>query len=321
MTKLIVLEETSLGEQIKRKSNNPIVDYRFSIFSDGEMFIEILNPVRGDDVVIISSISRPVNDNLIKILITCDALKRASAKSITLIAPYLCYSRQDRKTKPRQPITARLIADLLQAVGINRIITCDLHSSQIEGFYNIPLDNLPILKIFGSIWKRKYNNLNPNEYVVISPDHGGFIRAKKFAEEAGISNLAIIHKQREKANEVSSMQVIGDIKNKNCIIVDDMVDTGGTLIKASALLKSLGAKNIYIYCTHGILSGNAIEDLSKCNDIKKLFISNSIDKVKDIPDKIDYIDISSVIVSLIKTLTEGGSLNEPIQKLLKKGLL
>jgi ribose-phosphate pyrophosphokinase len=318
MSKLLLLENTQLSKEVEKEFKDILIQHLFSTFKDGEMFIELLNPVRGEDVIILCSICEPVNDNLMKVLISCDALKRASAKSITLITPYLGYSRQDRKTKPRQPITSKLVADLLQTAGVNRIITCDLHANQIEGFYNIPLDNIPILRIFGSKWNHMYNKGDMSNYTVVSPDHGGILRTKSFAEEAGIPNMVIINKYREKANEVAQMQVIGNVEGKDCIIIDDLVDTGGTLIKSTEELKKLGAKDIYVYCTHGVLSGDAIDKLSNCSNISKLFISNSIDKSsKLINNKINYIDISKVIIALINNFNRGGSLHSCITSLLR----
>ncbi len=319
MFKLLILEDTSLSREIKKAvSKKDLVSYNFDRFKDGEMFIEYNDPVRGDDVVMVCSICEPVNDNLMKVLIACDALKRSSAKSITLVAPYLGYTRQDRKTKPRQPITAKLVADLLQTAGINRVITCDLHASQIEGFYNIPLDNVPISRIVGNQWfKNLGGDINKDDYVVVSPDSGGVSRARSFALQLCIPRLAVINKYREKANEVSSMQVIGDVKDKKCIIIDDLVDTGGTLIKASQELRNIGAKEVYVLCTHGVFSENAIERLSNCDSINNLFITNTIDKSKLlINDKIQYVDVSKVLIALIKTVSNGGSFHDTIANLM-----
>lgn len=323
MSKLLILEDTYLSNKVKNNATTDLVEYTFSRFKDGEMFIQYDTPVRGEDVVILCSICTPVNDNLMKVLIACDALKRASAKSITLIAPYLGYSRQDRKTKPRQPITAKLVADLLQVAGVNRVVTFDLHASQIEGFYNIPLDNIPIVKIFGAKWGKLFEDNRINgmieDFVVVSPDHGGFVKAKDFADKAGIKNMALINKYREKANEVSSMQVIGNVENKNCIIVDDLIDTGGTLIKAATELKALGANKIFVFATHGLLSGNAITNLNACESIERIFISDSIDKREEIENtKIVYEDVSQIVLALIETFTNGGSLHDCIKGLFKE---
>ena len=318
MTKILVLEDTVLGNKILANyKENEIVPYNLLTFSDGELCVELQKPVRGDDVIIVASICEPVNENLVKVMICVDALKRASAKSIALISPYLGYSRQDRRAKAWQPITARLVADVLQVAGVNRITTCDLHASQIEGFYSIPIDNLPILQILGNRWRKK-TNIDAEDLVVVSPDAGGVTRARLFMNEARVPNLAIINKYREKANVVSSMQVVGDVKNKNCIIVDDLVDTGGTLMKATAELKSLGAKKVYILCTHGVFSHDAIQKLSNCADIEKLYITNTIDKTKKlINDKIEYVDISDIIIGIIDTFRNGTYISSLLNKLLQ----
>ena len=320
MTRIIVLEETSLGKKVlENYHDDDIIPYVFSRFSDGEMCIELGRPVRGDDVIIVASLCEPVNDNLVKVIICADALKRASAKSITLIAPYLGYSRQDRRAKSWQPITARLIADVLQISGIDRITTCDLHANQIEGFYSIPIDNIPVLMILGNRWKKQIPaGTDLNNLVVVSPDSGGVTRARLFMNEAKIPNLAVIVKYRDKPNEVASMQVIGNIKDKTALIIDDMVDTGGTLMKAAKELMSLGAKAVYVYCTHGVLSKDAIERLSACEDIKTLVITNTIDKVdKLINDKIQYVDISDIIIGIIETFRNGSYISTLLTDLLK----
>ena len=319
MTKVLVLEDTFLGRKVlENYKEADIVPYNLLHFSDGELCVELQKPVRGDDVIILASICEPVNENLVKVLICVDALKRASAKSIGLIAPYLGYSRQDRRTKPWQPITARLVADVLQVAGVDRITTCDLHAAQIEGFYSIPIDNIPVLQILGNRWRKLVGDELAEDLVVVSPDAGGVTRARAFMNEAKIPNLAVINKYREKANVVSSMQVIGDIKDKICIIIDDLVDTGGTLMKATAELKALGAKKVYIYCTHGVFSKDAIEKLSNCPDIEKLFITDTIDKMsKLINDKIEYVDISDIIIGIIDTFRKGKYISTLLNELLQ----
>ena len=318
--KLLVLDDKILGQNVlKNYKEEDIIPYNYDKFKDGEMIVELKKPVRGDDVIVLATISDPVNENLVKVLICVDALKRASAKSITLICPYLGYSRQDRRAKAWQPITARLVADVLECAGVDRVITCDLHAKQIEGFYSIPIDNIPLMVILGHRWKKILpKEFNPNDFVVVSPDHGGVTRARDFMNHAEIPNLVVINKYREKANVVSSMQVIGDVKDKYCIIIDDLVDTGGTLIKASAELKKLGAKMIFIYTTHGVLSGDAIKNISSCDDIEKLYITNTIDKTNQlINDKIKYVDISDIIVGIIDTFKNNGYLSEFISSLIQ----
>lgn len=308
MYRVLILEESNLGRNVEKAfKKEDLISYKFSHFKDGEMLVELNEPVRGDDVILLASVSHPVNENLVKIMICADALRRASAKSICLFTPYLGYARQDRRMNPWQPITARLIADLLQTSGITRVITFDLHAPQIEGFYSIPIDNIPVSAILGSIWRKSCPpSFNPNDDVVVSPDHGGVVRARAFMNAAGIPNLVVVNKYREKANEVASMQVIGNVENKNAIIVDDLVDTGGTLMKASSELKKLGAKDIYIFCTHGVFSDNSIKKLSEYPDITKVIITNTIDKSSElINDKIEYLDLSRVVIGIIKTFQEG----------------
>ncbi|MBR4496440.1 MAG: ribose-phosphate diphosphokinase [Acholeplasmatales bacterium] len=320
MTKVLVLENTILGNNIlKSLKKEDIVPYELLKFSDGELCVELKAPVRGDDVIMVSSIAEPVNENLVKVLIATDTLKRASAKSITLISPYLGYSRQDRRAKPWQPVSARLVADVLETAGINRIITCDLHAAQIEGFYSIPIDNLPILQIMGNRWRREFSKgIDVNDLVVVSPDAGGVTRARAFMNEALIPSMAAIIKHREKPNEVASMQLIGDVKGKIAIIIDDLVDTGGTLLKASSELKKLGAKKVYVFTTHGVLSGNAIEKISNSNDLDKLFITDTIDKTKEIiNDKIEYIDISDILIGVINTFRNNGYISNLIKSFLQ----
>lgn len=320
MYRILVLEESSLGNNVlKAFKKEDIVSYKFSHFKDGEMLVELNEPVRGDDIIVLSSFSNPVNDNLMKLLICVDALRRASAKTVNLLVPYLGYARQDRRMNPWQPITARLVADLLQTAGASRVITFDLHAPQIEGFYSIPIDNIPVSSILGMIWRKSCPpDFNPDNDVVVSPDHGGVVRAKSFMDSAGIPNLVVVNKYREKANEVASMQVIGNVKDKNAIIVDDLVDTGGTLIRAAEELKKLGAKEIYIFCTHGVFSADAIERLSNCEAITKLMITNTIDKSAELINKrIEYIDLSRVVIGIIKTLQEGKHLIDYIHKLIE----
>ncbi|MBQ9449447.1 MAG: ribose-phosphate diphosphokinase [Acholeplasmatales bacterium] len=320
MYRILVLDESSLGKNVlKAFKKEDIVSYKYSHFKDGEMLVELNEPVRGDDIIVLASFSTPVNDNLMKLLICVDALRRASAKSVDLLVPYLGYARQDRRMSPWQPITARLVADLLQTSGATRVITFDLHAPQIEGFYSIPIDNIPVSSILGMIWRKTCPpNFNPDDDVVVSPDHGGVVRARAFMNSAGIPNLVVVNKYRERANEVSSMQVIGNVDGKNAIIVDDLVDTGGTLMRAATELKKLGAKEIYIFCTHGVLSDDAIEKLSNCEAITKLIITNTIDKSDQlINDRIEYIDLSRVVIGIIKTLQEGKHLVDYLKKLVE----
>ncbi|MCB9030556.1 MAG: ribose-phosphate pyrophosphokinase [Deltaproteobacteria bacterium] len=229
-------------------------------FSDGELSVDIGDNVRGRDVFIVQSTSTPGNDHLMELLITIDALKRASAWRITAVMPYFGYARQDRKLKPRVPITAKLVADLLTAAGADRVLTMDLHAGQIMGFFNIPVDNLMALPVLYDYLFEKYGE---DDLTIVSPDMGGVERARSFATRLGNADIAMIDKRRLKANEVAEMKVVGAVKGKTCIIVDDMIDTGGTMIKAAQTLLDQGANRVVAACVHPVLSGNAVERLAE----------------------------------------------------------
>lgn len=275
-----------LAQEVADSIGVPLSNCDVLRFADGEINININETVRGHHVFVIQPTSAPANDNLMELLVMCDALKRASAESINLVVPYYGYGRQDRKARSRQPITAKLVADLIQTAGANRVIVMDLHAAQISGFFNIPVDNfmgLPILVNY--ISDKKLDNV-----CVVSPDHGGVARARAFAQVLE-APIAIIDKRRPEPNKAEVMNIIGDVKGKCCVLVDDMVDTAGTLtIGADALLKA-GATEVYAACTHGVLSGPAIERI-KNSAIKELVITNTI----NIPEekKIDKIKILSV---------------------------
>ncbi|MCD7950654.1 MAG: ribose-phosphate pyrophosphokinase [Erysipelotrichaceae bacterium] len=228
-------------------------------FADGEILVEIGESVRGKDVFIVQSTSNPVTENLMEILILTDALKRASARKITAVIPYFGYARQDRKAKPRQPITSRLVADLLSTAGVDRVVTVDLHARQIQGFFDIPVDEMEALPLLANYFKNK----NIPDLCVVSPDHGGATRARKLSEWFDCP-IAIIDKRRPKPNVAEVTGIIGDVKGYNCIVIDDMIDTGGTIAAGVGKLKEFGAKDIYLACTHGVLSGPAVERLQAC---------------------------------------------------------
>ena len=228
-------------------------------FADGEILVEIGESVRGKDVFIVQSTSNPVTENLMEVLVLADALKRASAKEITAVIPYFGYARQDRKAKPRQPITSRLVADLLTVAGVNRVVTVDLHARQIQGFFDIPVDEMEALPLICKYFKNK----NIDDLCIVSPDHGGATRARKMSEALDCP-IAIIDKRRPKPNVAEVMGIIGDVAGKNCILVDDMIDTAGTIVAGASVLKEKGAKDVYIACTHGVLSGPAIDRLKAC---------------------------------------------------------
>ena len=246
-----------LAEAIAKKLNTTLGGVETGKFSDGETSIHLAETVRGRDLFIIQSTSDPVNDNLMELLIMIDAAKRASAGRITAVIPYFGYARQDRKARSRDPITAKLVADLLTAAGADRVLTMDLHAAQIQGFFNIPLDNLlggPTL----------YNHFKPkvdDNFVVVSPDIGSVARARKVAARMN-AKMAIIDKRRPKANVMEVMNIIGEVDGKNCLMIDDMIDTAGTIVQGAKALKEAGAKEIYACCSHGVLSGPAIERLA-----------------------------------------------------------
>ena len=266
------------------------------VFSDGEIRVEIDENVRGIDTFIIQSTSSPVNDNLMQLLIITDALKRASAKSITAVIPYYGYARQDKKVKPRVPISAKLVADLITVAGVNRVISIDLHAGQIQGYFNIPVDNLfaaPILLNY--IRKHFENNL-----AIISPDAGGVERARAFAKRLNAA-LAIIDKRREEPNVAEAMNIVGDVKGKTAVILDDMVDTAGTLVEAAHALIRNGAAHVYASCTHPVLSGDATERIEE-SPIESLVVTNTIQLNQNAPEysKIKVVSVAEILGEAIK---------------------
>ncbi|MDD8049536.1 MAG: ribose-phosphate pyrophosphokinase [Thomasclavelia sp.] len=263
-------------------------------FADGEILVEIDESVRGKDVFIVQSTSNPVTENLMEILVLADALKRASAKEITAIIPYFGYARQDRKAKPRQPITSKLVADLLTTAGVNRVVTVDLHAAQIQGFFNIPVDEMKALPLIANYFKQK----GLEDICIVSPDHGGATRARKMAVSLD-APVAIIDKRRPKPNVAEIMGVLGDVKGKNCIVVDDMIDTGGTIVAGIDMLKEKGAKDVYVACTHPVLSGPAVERLEN-SQAKEVVITDTI--VLPEEKKFDKVRIVSVAMLLAKTI-------------------
>ena len=275
-----------LAQEIADSIGIPLSDCEVTHFADGEVNVQINETVRGHHVFIVQPTSNPVNEHLMELLIMCDALKRASAKTINIIIPYYGYSRQDRKTKSRQPISAKLVADLITAAGANRVIVMDIHAAQIQGFFNIPVDNfmgLPILCNY--LLDKQLDNT-----VVVSPDHGGAVRAREYAKVLN-STIAIIDKRRPEPNKAEVMNIIGDVAGKTCIMVDDMIDTAGTMTAGAQALMDAGAKEVYAACTHGVLSGNAIERI-KNSCLKEVVITNTIKLPEE--KKIDKIKVLSV---------------------------
>lgn len=275
-------------------------------FSDGELSVEIGDNVRGRDVFIVQSTCSPGNDHLMELLIAIDAFKRSSAWRITAVIPYFGYARQDRKLKPRVPITARLVADLLEAAGASRVLTMDLHAGQIMGFFNAPVDNLNSLPIMFPYLKEKYGD---QELTIVSPDMGGVERARLFATRLGNVDIAVIDKRRSGPNKVAEMKVVGDVENKTCIIVDDMVDTGGTLVKAGETLLAEGANRIIACCVHPVLSGNACERLG-ASKFDEVIVSDTIPIARSArPDQVTVLSVVPLFAEAVKRIHQEDSIS------------
>ena len=258
---------------VHRGLNVDLVDARIERFNDQEIFVEVFENVRGEDMFIIQSTSNPANDNLMELLIMVDALRRSSASRITAVIPYFGYARQDRRSKARTPISAKLVANLLVEAGVERILTLDLHATQIQGFFDIPVDNLYAAPVFALDIIHQFS-AKLNDVMVVSPDVGGVARARELAKRINVP-LSIVDKRRERAGEVAEMTIIGDVTGKKCIIVDDICDTAGTLCKAAEVLIENGAAEVHSYITHGVLSGPAVERISN-SVMKSLVITDSI---------------------------------------------
>jgi ribose-phosphate pyrophosphokinase len=274
-------------------------------FSDGEVTVEITQNVRARDVFIVQSTCAPTNENLMELIIMVDALKRASAAKISAVIPYFGYARQDRRPRSsRVPISAKVVANMLQAVGVDRVLTMDLHADQIQGFFDIPVDNIyasPVL--LGDLRAKSYPDL-----LVVSPDVGGVVRARALAKQLGC-DMAIIDKRRPKANVSEVMHVIGDIDGRNCVIMDDMIDTAGTLVKAAEVLKERGAKSVYAYCTHPIFSGPAIDRIAKGNALDEVVVTNTIplSQAAQACAKIRQLSVAPLMAETIQRIASGES--------------
>lgn len=276
-------------------------------FSDGELTVEIGDNVRGRDVFVVQSTSMPVNEYLMELLIVADALKRASAWRVTAVMPYFGYARQDRKVKPRVPITAKLVADVLQVAGIKRVLTIDLHAGQIMGFFDIPVDNLNALPVFAPYIAEKYGT--GQDVTIVSPDTGGVVRARQYATKLDNATIAIIDKRRAKPNQVSEMHVVGDVKGKVCVLVDDMIDTAGTITKAAETLLEEGAKKVIACSCHAVLSGQAIERLQK-SPLEEVIVSDTIALNKSmLIDKLTVLSVAPLFGEAIKRIHEGDSVS------------
>jgi ribose-phosphate pyrophosphokinase len=276
-------------------------------FSDGEVMVEVNENVRGRDIYIMQPICAPTNDNLMELLVIADALRRASAERITAVIPYLGYARQDRRSRSsRVPITAKVVANMIASAGIDRVLTVDLHADQIQGFFDIPLDNVygsPVL--LGDIWKHKYPDL-----IVISPDVGGVVRARALAKRLDDTDLAIIDKRRPNPNESEIMNIIGDVNGRTCVIIDDLVDTAGTLGNAAGALKDFGAKKVVAYCTHAVLSGNAVKNIEN-SMLDELVVTDTIPLRSEAKtsDRIRQLSVAGMLAESIRRIAEGESLS------------
>lgn len=278
-------------------------------FADGEILVELGESVRGKHVYFVQSTNCPVNDNLMEILIGIDACKRASAASINCVIPYFGYARQDRKAKPRQPISAKLVASLLQSAGASRVVTVDLHANQIQGFFDIPADDISCTGLIGDYFKHKEGL---SDVVVVSPDHGGTVRARNLAEFLD-APVAIIDKRRPKPNVAVAMNLLGDVKGKTAIIIDDMVDTAGTLVSGVQMLIDNGAKEVYAACSHGVLSGPAVERLRN-SGLKEFICTDTIDQQKnkeELPQLV-VLSIAPLIAALIHAVETNSSLSDAL---------
>ena len=298
-----------LASEIAEILGVPVGKAKVSTFSDGEISVDINETVRGADVFIVQSTCSPVNNNLMELLIMIDAFKRASAGRITAVIPYYGYARQDRKAKSRDPITAKLVADLLTAAGAHRVLTMDLHAAQIQGYFNIPVDHLLGSPILAKHFVEK-GLADQDDVVVVSPDLGSVTRARKFADRLH-APIAIIDKRRPKANVSEIMNIIGDVEGKRCILIDDMIDTAGTITNAANALKDLGATAVYACCTHGVLSGPAFERLNS-SAIEELVMLNTITLPEDADtSKISSLSVAPIFAEAIKRIYD----DEPISKL------
>ncbi len=296
-----------LSEKISKYLKNRLVNSSIRKFADGEIYIEINENIRGNSIFLIQSISSPANDNLMELLLCVDALKRSSAKNITAVIPYFGYARQDRKVAPRTSISAKLVSNLITKAGADRIVTVDLHAGQIQGFFDIPVDNLFATPIFTRHIKRKIKNKN---LICVAPDVGGVERARALGRKLN-AELAIIDKRRSAPGKSLVMNVIGNVKGKICIIVDDLIDSGGTIVNATEALKKRGAKEVHVYVTHGVLSGDAVEKIKK-SKIKNLVVTDTInisDRVKKVRN-IEILSISNLLAEAIKRISNSTSVSD-----------
>jgi len=296
----------SLSRSIARQLKLKLVNTNIKSFADGEVYVEINENIRGNSVFVIQSTSTPANDNLMELLLCIDALRRSSAKNITAVIPYFGYARQDRKVVPRTSISAKLVSNLITNAGASRIVTVDLHSGQIQGFFDIPVDNLFTTPLFARYIKKNLKNKN---LICVSPDVGGVQRTRGLATKIDV-DLAIIDKRRLQPGKSQVMRIIGNVQNKECIIVDDIIDSGGTIVNAVDALIREGAKSVYVFVTHAVLSGEAINKIKK-SKINKLIITDSIDNTKKIKNvsKIQVLSIAPLMAEAIKRISNSTSVS------------
>ena len=296
-----------LSNKISKNLKNKLVNTSIRKFADGEIYIEINENIRGNSIFIIQSVSSPANDNLMELLLCIDALKRSSAKNITAVIPYFGYARQDRKVVPRTSISAKLVSNLITNAGADRVVTVDLHAGQIQGFFDIPVDNLFATPIFAKHIKRK---IKSNNIICVAPDVGGVERARALGKKLDVG-LAIVDKRRPSPGKSQVMNVIGNVKNKICILTDDIIDSGGTIVNAADALLKRGAKEVHVYATHGVFSGDAIKKI-KNSKIKNLVITDSIDssdKLKKVRN-IEVLSISILLAEAIKRISNSTSVSD-----------
>ncbi|MCS6955510.1 MAG: ribose-phosphate pyrophosphokinase [Candidatus Calescibacterium sp.] len=308
--RLVLIGGNSNSELSKRISHNldiPLANSIISKFSDGEIRVKILENVRGKEVFIIQSTCPPVNDNLMELLIIIDAIKRASASSITAIIPYFGYAKQEKKVSGREPITAKLVANLITVAGANRVVTIDLHAPAIQGFFDIPVDNLYAYSTLVNAFFENIGKVDKDSFVILAPDAGSVIRARMYSEKMGLP-IAVMFKRRPDIEEVESMEVVGEIENKNVIIVDDMISTAKTLVRAAEKLKNMGANKIYAMAIHPVFSSNAVQ-LIDDSPIEKIFVTDTI-PVKKTNQKIVVASISNLISEVIKRIYLKKSISE-----------
>ena len=296
-----------LSKEISKLLKLKLVNTNIKRFSDGEIYIEINENIRGNSVFVIQSTSNPANDNLMELLLCIDALRRSSAKNITAVIPYYGYARQDRKVVPRTSISAKVVANLITNAGASRVVTVDLHAGQIQGFFDMPVDNLFTTPLFARYIKKKLKN---KKLICVSPDVGGVQRTRGLATKIK-ADLAIIDKRRPKPGKSQVMNIIGNVKGKTCIIVDDIIDSGGTIVNAVDALKKNGANEVYVFITHAVLSGDAANKIKK-SKIKKLIITDTIDNSQKIKNnnKIEVLSISSLMAEAIKRISNSTSVSD-----------